>query len=427
MISFIKAPNTAQIMASSPTIPVVDFSSFYSSSPYERSHTGTAIFEALRDIGNTCSRSLVGLFWCSDDSISSEDEVEAVKVSDKSKCSEPEYLETWDSFANDTSSGEVFIPSVIEEVNIFEDSAGIIERSLYSHHSSSWDSSWDSEDGGLAMALAIATTWTNIQWRWYKFFTVHYARQRRSRFGSGSPQTEVFGAVLTALEKSIWMEVVEWKAWTDLFVLPTSPSTSNFNFNFPPTQYFGANAEGYKTEAPHSRWCRGPACAEARDDCGLLLRSTASMIDNDEVQKSLVCKCNCATAAARPAGPAATIRMTVRSDLFWKYIACYSILSISVVKIEFEAHTHYLDVAPDYLVVKEAGGVVTDSRVTRKSLDFGLDGENYVSLRLVKEYTSLFSLLCNRSSLKQNRRDCNYPTLAALTCGKRTINNFQLG
>ncbi|KIL66413.1 hypothetical protein M378DRAFT_185987 [Amanita muscaria Koide BX008] len=38
-------------MASSPTIPVVNFSSFYSSSPSERSQTGTAIFEALRDIG----------------------------------------------------------------------------------------------------------------------------------------------------------------------------------------------------------------------------------------------------------------------------------------------------------------------------------------------------------------------------------------
>ncbi|KAM6492285.1 flavonol synthase/flavanone 3-hydroxylase [Amanita muscaria] len=54
MTSFIKASNTAQSaiqMASSPTIPVVDFSSFYSSSPSERLQTGTAIYEALRDTG----------------------------------------------------------------------------------------------------------------------------------------------------------------------------------------------------------------------------------------------------------------------------------------------------------------------------------------------------------------------------------------
>ncbi|KAM6492256.1 hypothetical protein JOM56_011980, partial [Amanita muscaria] len=102
----------------------------------------------------------VRLSWCSDDSTSSEDEDEAVKVSDKSRCSEPEYLVSWESFADDTSSGEVFIPSVVEEVNIFEglfddfndsnvavDSPETVEGSLYSYHSSSWDSSWDSEDG----------------------------------------------------------------------------------------------------------------------------------------------------------------------------------------------------------------------------------------------------------------------------------------
>ncbi|KAM6492290.1 hypothetical protein JOM56_012014 [Amanita muscaria] len=106
---------------------------------------------------------VVGLFWCCDDSTSSEDEDEAVKVSDKSECSEPEYLETWDSFADDTSSGAVFIPSVVEEINIFEglfddfndsnvpvDSPEIVEGSFYSYHSSSWDSSWDSEDGAAA-------------------------------------------------------------------------------------------------------------------------------------------------------------------------------------------------------------------------------------------------------------------------------------
>jgi len=38
-------------MASSPTIPVVDFSPFYSQDSAERVKTGTAIFEALRDIG----------------------------------------------------------------------------------------------------------------------------------------------------------------------------------------------------------------------------------------------------------------------------------------------------------------------------------------------------------------------------------------
>ncbi|KAM6492266.1 hypothetical protein JOM56_011990 [Amanita muscaria] len=96
------------------------------------------------------------LSWCCDDSTSSE----AVKVSDKSRSSEPGYLESWESFADDTSSGEVFIPSVVEEVNIFEglfddfndsnvpvDAPEIVEGSFYSYHSSSWDSSWDSEDG----------------------------------------------------------------------------------------------------------------------------------------------------------------------------------------------------------------------------------------------------------------------------------------
>ncbi|KAM6492280.1 hypothetical protein JOM56_012004 [Amanita muscaria] len=100
------------------------------------------------------------LSWCCDDSTSSEDADKAEKVSDKSECSEPEYLETWESFADDTCSGEVFIPSVVEEVNIFEglfddfndsnlpvDAPEIVEGSFYSYHSSSWDSSWDSEDG----------------------------------------------------------------------------------------------------------------------------------------------------------------------------------------------------------------------------------------------------------------------------------------
>ncbi|KIL65764.1 hypothetical protein M378DRAFT_161772 [Amanita muscaria Koide BX008] len=107
----------------------------------------------------------VRLFWCCDDSTSSDDEV--VKVSDKSKCSEPEYL---DSF--DTSSGEVFIPSVVEEVNIFEglfddfndsnvgvDSPEIVEGSFYSYHSSSWDSSWDSEDGAAGDGKSYDLDW----------------------------------------------------------------------------------------------------------------------------------------------------------------------------------------------------------------------------------------------------------------------------
>ena len=38
-------------MASSPTIPVVDFSHFYSQDPAHRLKAGTAIFEAMRDIG----------------------------------------------------------------------------------------------------------------------------------------------------------------------------------------------------------------------------------------------------------------------------------------------------------------------------------------------------------------------------------------
>ncbi|KAM6504020.1 hypothetical protein JOM56_000963, partial [Amanita muscaria] len=92
----------------------------------------------------------VRLFSCCDDSTSSDDEV--VKVSDKSKSSEPESL---DSFADDTSSGdagEVFIPSVVEEVNIFE-------ASIPSDHSSSWDSSWDSEDGAAGDGKSYDLDW----------------------------------------------------------------------------------------------------------------------------------------------------------------------------------------------------------------------------------------------------------------------------
>ncbi|KIL61428.1 hypothetical protein M378DRAFT_13490 [Amanita muscaria Koide BX008] len=113
---------------------------------------------------------VVRLFWCSNDSTSFEDEV--VKVSDKSECSDPEYSETWDSFADDTSSGEVFIPSVVEEINIFEglfddfndseivvDSPEIVEGSFYSYHSSSWDSSWDSEDGAAGDGKSYDLDW----------------------------------------------------------------------------------------------------------------------------------------------------------------------------------------------------------------------------------------------------------------------------